>query len=248
MLTGEIYAIIPARSGSKSIPDKNVQFLAGKPLIAYSIEIAKKVPEIGRIIVSTDSEQYAQISLSYGAEAPFLRPKEISGDENTDIEWVNHLLFWLQDNEKTLPEYLIHLRPTSPLRDPKYIRKAISIIKGYPEATALRSVCEMTQSVYKHFEIENGFLRSVGLKSFELDLANKPRQMYPKTYDANGYVDVLKTLYILKHNKVHGNRVLPFYVPPITDIDGREDLEYAKYEVQKNPLFYDRIFGTLEEN
>ncbi len=247
-MTNKIYAVIPARSGSKSISDKNIQLLAGKPLIAYSIAAAKNVSEIDRIIVSTDSEQYAQIAVSYGAEVPFLRPKNISGDENTDIEWVGHLLSWLQNNEKELPEYLIHLRPTSPLRNVCYIKEAIGHIKQHPEATALRSVRPMAQSVYKHFEIENGFLKSVGLGSFNLDLANKPRQVYPITYDANGYVDILRTSRILEYNEIHGNRVIPFCVPYITDIDEERDFEYVKHIISKNPSILTRIFGEMRKN
>lgn len=243
MLTNKIYAIIPARSGSKSIVDKNIRLLGGKQLIAYSIIVAKQIPEIDRVIVSTDSKQYAKIAESYGAEILFLRPKEISGDENTDFEWISHLLSWLEDNENELPEYLVHLRPTSPLRNSGYVKEAISIIKRHPEATALRSVRKMAQTAYKHFEIENGLLKSVGSGLFDLDLANKPRHMYPATYDANGYVDILKTSYILKHDKIHGNRVIPFHVPYITDIDEERDFEYTEYVIQKHQEIITRIFG-----
>lgn len=236
MLVNKIYAIIPARSGSKGILDKNIQMLGGKPLIAYSIEVAKLVPEINRIIVSTDSERYAEIARSYGAEIPFLRPEEISLDNSTDIEWVRHLLSWLQNEKKELPKFLVHLRPTSPFRLPKYIVAAIEYIKLHPEATALRSVTPLTQPVCKNFEIENHYLKLIGLKSFDLDLANKPRHLYPTSYDANGYVDILKTDYILENNKIHGNKVLAFQVPRITDIDGMRDLEYARYELFRDGL------------
>jgi CMP-N,N'-diacetyllegionaminic acid synthase len=238
-----IYALIGARAGSKSIPDKNIKSLAGKPLIAYSIAVAKQVSEIDRIIVSTDSEKYAQISKTYGAEILYLQPDSISGPSNCDIDWIGFFITWLQKNEKLLPEYIVHLRPTSPLRDFQYIQKAIYEIKQHPKATALRSVVEMSQSAYKCFEITDGYLKPIGSSSFNLDVANKPRQYYPKTYDANGYVDILRVSNILEHKQVHGNRVIPFLVPYIIDIDEERDFEYAKYEVQKNPEIVNSIFG-----
>jgi len=228
-----ICAVIPARSGSKSIPDKNIQLLAGLPLIAHCISTAKSVPEINRIIVSTDSKLYQTMAIKYGADVPFLRPDSISKDDSCDAEWVNHLLQWLIMEGKTLPKYLIHLRPTSPLRKPEYVNRAIQYIEQRPDATALRSVVEMAQSAYKHFEIDGDYLKIVGSGSFNLDEANLPRHFYTTTYDANGYVDILKTSHILETGKIHGNRVLPFLVPRITDIDSMEDLEYARYEAEK---------------
>ncbi len=233
MITNKIYAIIPARSGSKSITDKNIQILQGIPLIAHSILTAKSIPEIDRVMVSTDSVLYKEIAEKYGVEVPFLRPKAISGDDSYDIDWIKHLLGWLLVEEKSLPKYLIHLRPTSPLRDALYISSAINHIRKYPEATALRSVVKMAQPVYKHFEVENGYLKSAKTGSFNLDEANRPRHLYPTSYDANGYVDILKTSHILKTNKIHGNKVLAFYTPYITDIDTIKDLEYARYEREK---------------
>ena len=230
MITDKIYAVIPARYGSKSIPDKNIQVLKGKPLIAYSILTAKSISEIDRVIVSTDSVLYKEIAEKYGAEVPFLRPANISGDDSRDVEWIKHLLNWLLVEENSLPEYLIHLRPTSPLRDSIFVPLAIQYIKKHPEATSLRSVALMGQSVYKHFEVEDGFLKMVGTGSFDIDKANLPRHLYPATYDANGYVDILKTSHILNTGKIHGDKVLSFLVPEIADIDTMKDLEHARYD------------------
>ena len=233
MITNKIYAVIPARSGSKSIKDKNIQDINGKPLIAYSILTAKSIPEIDRVIFSTDSIDYKKIAERYGAECLYLQPDSISRNDSGDIKWISYLLNWLKENENELPEFLIHLRPTSPLRDSKYISKAIQFMKQHPEATALRSVYEMGQTAYKHFEIEDGFLKSVGSGSFDLDDANKPRHLYPTTFDANGYVDILRTSYILGtgKTKIHGNKVIAFQVPYITDIDETKDLDYIRYEI-----------------
>ena len=126
-------AVIPARSGSKGIPSKNVKPLASKPLIAYSIAAAKKSKLINRIIVSTDSEKYANLAREYGADVPFLRPAELAGDTSTDYDFIKHLLDWLEINEGGTPDYLIHLRPTTPLRDPEIIDHAIDLYLSMPD-------------------------------------------------------------------------------------------------------------------
>ncbi len=95
----KILALIPARSGSKSVVDKNIRKIAGKPMIAYSIEHAKQSKYINRIIVSTDSETYAQIAREYGAETPFLRPAEYATDTSLDIEVFEHALSWPKEHE-----------------------------------------------------------------------------------------------------------------------------------------------------
>ena len=114
----DIIAIIPARSGSKSLMDKNIKLLSGHPLIAYSIAAAKLSKGIDRIIVSTNSEKYADIARQYGAEVPFIRPDRYSTDTSTDRDFLIHAMKWLKENEDTLPEYWVHLRPTTPLRIP----------------------------------------------------------------------------------------------------------------------------------
>jgi len=220
------YAIIPARSGSKSIKDKNIQILNGEPLIAHSISVAKSIPEIKRVIVSTDSQLYAGIAKGYGAEILSLRPKEISGDSSWDIDWILDLLSQLDD----IPKYLIHLRPTSPLRDLKYIVKAMQYIQLHNDATALISVHPLSIPSHKFFELDGKYIKSAKTGVFDLDLCNGPRQGYVDTYVPNGYVDILKTEYILANHKIHGDKVLAFKTPKITDIDTMEDLELVRHE------------------
>jgi len=117
-------ALIPARSGSKSLPHKNVREFAGKPLLAHSIDHALAARTIGRVIVSTDSEHYAAIAREYGAETPFLRPAELATDHATDLVVFQHALAWLREHEDWEPDIVVHLRPTYPRRDPAGHRKA----------------------------------------------------------------------------------------------------------------------------
>jgi len=242
----DVVAVIPARSGSKGVVDKNIKLLAGQPLIAYSIAAARLASSIDRIIVSTDSEEYADIALEYGAEVPFLRPDEISSDTSTDYDFVRHLLDWMKENEGYQPEYLVHLRPTTPLREPRYIDAAIEQMKQDDSATALRSVHEMSESAYKAFEIERDYLKSIGSGSFDLEASNAPRQKFKKTYQPNGYIDIIKTTYIIENNKLHGDHVAAFVTPYVVEVDTSDDFDYLEYQVAKKPAIVKNLFEKEE--
>ena len=125
----KVIALIPARAGSKGVPNKNTRLLGGYPLIAWSIMAAKKARSIDRVIVSTDSYEYAQLAIQLGAEAPFLRPAEISGDRSTDFDFIAHALDWFADNGGE-PEYIVHIRPTTPFRDPAQIDAAVRLFQS----------------------------------------------------------------------------------------------------------------------
>jgi len=238
----DIVAIIPARSGSKGVPDKNIKLLAGKPLIAYSIASAQLTDNIQRVIVSTDSERYAKIASEYGAETPFLRPAELSVDSSTDYDVLKHTLDWLQVNEGFQPEYLVYLRPVTPLRDITIIKSAIERIKMDNDATALRSIHEMPETAYKTLEIEGGYLKCICSDSFDIDAANLPRQKYEKTYKANGYVDIIRSSFVIENEKIFGNRVIAYITPWITDIDTMKDFEYLEYQAAKDHTIVSRLF------
>ncbi len=238
----DVIALIPARAGSKGVVDKNIKLLAGYPLISYSIAAAKLVDSIERVIVSTDSNQYANIALEYGAEIPFLRPEEISCDSSSDYDFIIHALEWIRDNENFLPKYLVHLRPTTPLRDPVYIEKAIKLISHDTHATSLRSVHEMSETAYKAVEIDTEYLKCVCTGSFDLDSTNQPRQEFPKTYVTNGYVDIYKTSYIMENRKILGDKVIAYLTRPTFEVDTIEDFDYLEYQVEKEPNFLKGLF------
>ena len=239
-----IIAVIPARGGSKGVPMKNIKPLAGIPLIAYSIAAAKRCPSIGRIMVSTDSPQIAAAAVSSGAEAPFLRPAAIAGDASTDYEFFRHLLDWLAEHEGAIPEYMVHLRPTTPLREVRYIEAAIEAVRNDPACTALRSVHEMAQTAYKAFTIQDGFLRCMCTGAPELDDANNARQGYPKTYRANGYVDVVKSSYINEFKKIHGNRVIAFVTPSVEEVDTMDEFAYLEHLIAMKPHLLKELFPS----
>lgn len=229
----DVIAIIPARSGSKGVPNKNIKLIADKPLIAYSILAALKSKVIDRVIVSTDSEEYARIARDYGAEVPFLRPSDVSGDKATDTEFFKHAIDWLRDNEGFVPKYFAHLRPTTPLRNPQIIDDALlSFIDS--EFTALRSVHLMSESSYKTFEIDNNQLKCLCDGGFDIEAANVARQSFPNTYDANGYIDVVRSEMIDSKGLVHGDKVLAYVTERAYEIDEVSDIDFLEYMINQS--------------
>jgi CMP-N,N'-diacetyllegionaminic acid synthase len=237
-----VVALIPARSGSKELKNKNVLKVDGFPLLAFSIKAALLSKGIDRVIVSTDSLAYQKIAIKFGAEAPFLRPKKISGDDSTDYEFIKHALDWFSAEKLAIPAYIVHLRPTTPFRDPKLIDKAIKDFSDNKRSTALRSVHAMSESAYKCFQVKAKYLKCFGSLSSDVEKINKRRQSFSKTYQANGYVDVLKTSYIIKHKKLHGNKVMAFITPTVTEIDTKNDFKYLEYEVSQNQKLVSKLF------
>ena len=230
-------AFIPARSGSKGLVDKNIKLLNGHPLLAYTVRVACLTKSIDRVIVSTDSEKYASIAKEYGAEVPFLRPKEISRDDSTDLDSVSHALEWFQKHEGHMPRLLVHLRPTEPIRQPQIIENAIKAIESDSSATALRSIHEMSESAYKCFEIDEKYLACLCTRSQDIESKNLSRHLFPKTYEPNSYVDILKTEFIIKTRKIHGDKVLAFHSPRVIDINNQEDFDFVTFQAtQKKDL------------
>lgn len=240
-----IIALIPARGGSKSIPKKNIVNLGGFPLIAYSIAVAKMSKHIARIVVSTDSSEIAEIAKSYGAEVPFMRPAEFATDTATDYEVFKHVMEWFRDNENFKPEFWVHLRPTTPLRDTELLDKGIEELLKHPEATCLRSGHELREPPQKYFVIENGFFTGLFPEDKRPDSTNLPRQSFPKAYQPDGYVDVIKRTTVTREGVLHGARILAFITPNVGELDGPEDLEFIKFKLERGNY---KIYEYLKEN
>lgn len=132
--------LILARAGSKSVPRKNIRPLAGRPMIAYTVEEARKSRYLSRVILSTESPEIADLGRELGAEAPFLRPPELAEDHVQDLPVVLYFLDWMRREEGQEPDILVQLRPTSPLRRAEHIDQAIELLVAHPEAHSVRSV------------------------------------------------------------------------------------------------------------
>jgi len=226
-LNNQIWAFIPARSGSKSIKNKNIVILKKKPLLAHSLLTAKKCKNIDKIIFSSDSTKYFNIAKKYADIIFHKRKKNISSDKSSDFQIFNDFVNNFND---TLPRFFVHLRPTTPFRDSKIIDKIINqFIKKEKIYSSLRSVCLKINPIYKSVVIKNGKLFSPIFKSFSLDKINFARQKYPNSYLPNGYIDIIKTRSILK-GFLHGNRVMPYINQKfVADIDSLSDLKIATF-------------------
>ena len=216
----KIIAIIPARGNSKSIPRKNIREFAGYPLIAYSLTAAHRSHFINRIIVSTDNEEIANVSRGYGAEVPFMRPAELALDDTTDYPVFKHALQWLATNENYHPDFVVHLRATSPLYPKQLIDNAIEVILDNPDADSVRGVVPSSENPYKMWKITDSgcltpLLQVEGLE----EPYNTPRQALPDTYWQTGHIDVIRYETIMKKQSLSGDRVYPVRIDPDFSVD-----------------------------
>lgn len=246
-----ILAIIPARSGSKSVPHKNIRDICGKPMIAYSIEHGIKSKYINRVIVSTDSERYADIARSYGAEVPFIRPAEYATDTALDIDVFRHALTYLKENERYEADIVIQLRPTYPIRKIEDIDKMIEICMQDESIDSVRSMSLATEVPYKMWvEGDNSRLAENGVRDncdtgSSNDMSggcfvvkplinnipecyNMPRQQLPTVYYQNACIDVLRPRVIFEMNSMSGNVIMGYKMTENFDIDTEEEFIRAK--------------------
>jgi|TARA_B100001093_G_C26792497_1_gene999596 CMP-N-acetylneuraminic acid synthetase len=225
-LINQVWAFIPARSGSKSIRNKNLLILKKKPLIAHSLNVAKKCKIFKKIIFSSDSDKYYNIAKKFAKIYFHKRSKKISGDNTTDFEVFYDFVKNFKGN---LPMFFVHLRPTTPFRRSKDIEKIVrKFIINQKKFSSLRSVSIMSNPSYKSVTIRNNKLFSPIFNSFQLDKINLPRQKYESTFIPNGYIDIIKTKSIIK-GFLHGNKVMPYINKNyISDIDVKKDFEIAR--------------------
>ena len=235
----KIIAFIPARSGSKSIKDKNIKILNGKPLIAWSIQACLKSKFINKVVISTDSKKYAKIAKKYGADEIIIRPKKISKDKSTDYEAIIHAILNLKYSDYDL---IAHIRPTTPQRDVFDIDKAIKIF-AISKYNSLRSVHEMSESAYKSFEIsKKNQLKPIANLKFSLDDLNKPRQAFKNTYVANGVIDIYRKKFILEQKKLFGKKVIAYITKYTEEIDSLNQFKYVNYLLKKKTINEKKFF------
>jgi len=214
-MTPSILCIIPARSGSKGCPHKNIKILNGKPMMAWSIEQTLSSKHKMRVVVSTDSEEYAKIARQYGAEVPFLRPSSLSQDKSICIEFVQHALEQLGHYD-----IVFHCRPTSPFRTVEQIDEAIDLfLLNRDNYDSLRSVTSVDKTPYKMYRILSNNLTPLFDEVDGIEQPyNQARQVLPKCYLHNGYIDLFNSD-IVQSGTISGNRILPFIMNPTDNID-----------------------------
>lgn len=215
-------AIIPARSGSKGLSNKNIIDVFGKPMISYTIEAAKSFGDFSDVIVSTDSEEYANISKKYGARV-LIRGEELSNDTATSYEVIKDVLSRIESKI----DYFVLLQPTSPLRTKKHIVEAIlSFENHYNDYDFLVSVCKSSHPSVLIKPIDNDNT----LKYFDIDYSKYKRQEYDE-YLPNGAIFIGKTNEYLQNKHFFGTRSLAYYMSEADsiDVDTEFDLEIVRY-------------------
>lgn len=226
----KIIALIPARSGSQRIKNKNIVNLHGKPLIGYSVISAKKSLIFDKIFVSTNSKNYAFIAKKFGAEVPFLRPNDISGAESSDYEWVNFTLKKLKKMGENFTHFFI-LRPTSPFRSHKTIRRAWKIFTNYKGAESLRAIELCKQHPAKIWRLKNNIILPLfKKKKFGQPMHNLQYKSLPKYYIQNASLEISRVSVLDKYKTITGKKIIPFFTKGIEgfDINHPTDLELAK--------------------
>lgn len=226
-------AIIPARGGSKGIPRKNIKLLAGKPLIAWSIETARNTSCLDRIIVSTDDPEIAEVAREWGAETPFLRPESFALDDTPDKPVYQHALNWLAENEGYCPEIVVWLRPTSPLRRSENIAAAVEKLID-TGADWVRSVCLVEHHPYWMYRLDGDVMQPL---LPEINIADYlRRQLLPPAYRLNGAVDVTWTKNIIEQEILYSGdmRALVMEADQSVDIDTPIDFVLAEAIISKD--------------
>jgi len=221
----KIIAIIPARGGSKSIPRKNVLLFKGKPLIAWPIELAKSIPVIDRVIVTTDDDEIIEVANKYGAEVLFKRPIELAKDDTPTLPVLQHCVNWLEENEGNRADIVILLYPTSPLLKKERVEEALILFKK----TNCNSVISVVKDWGRFWKIDEKGNKYKIL--YPLDRIN--RQYYEPLYRENGAIYFMRYNVLMKMNKVVDPNSVSFVVmdkDENVDIDNFNDLLKANKE------------------
>lgn len=209
--TPRIVALIPARAGSKRVVDKNVRLLDGHPVIAYTIAAALQSEVFADVLVSTDSAVYAEVAVHYGAEVPFLRPTEISGDLSPDIEWVEYTLRRLRDEGRDYECFSI-LRPTSPFRQAETIRRAWKAFQAEEGVDSLRAVERCAQHPGKMWVVRGGRMTPLlPLGPAEQPWHSSQYQALPEVFVQNASLEIAWTRVVFQGRTIAGSTLMPFF-------------------------------------
>ena len=238
-----IVALIPARAGSKRVPDKNIRPLADHPLIAYTIAAAIDSGVFSDVIVSTDSEHYAEIAKHYGAQVPFLRPAALAGDQSPDIEWVEFTLYRLEEADRKYDCFSI-LRPTSPFRLPATIQRAWQKFSSQQGVDSLRAVEKCAQHPAKMWVVRgNRMMPLLPLGPAKQPWHSSQYPSLPEIYVQNASLEIAKSRVVFKDRTIAGNVVMPFLTTDYEgfDVNNEYDWQLAEHTVQKGDATLPRV-------
>jgi len=228
----KIIALIPARSGSERLRNKNIRNLNNRPLIYYAIKSAIRSKLFDKVIVSTDSKRYKLIAEKYGASVPFLRPNKFSKSTSVDFDWINYTINKLKETGFHYDIFFI-LRPTNPFRTHKTILRAWKEFKEQISKTeCLRAVEECKQHPYKMWVKKKFFIKPLIKKlKFKKPFYNMQMKSLPKIYVQNASLEISKISNLKKYKTITGKKIMPFFTKDYEgfDINYQFDLFYANY-------------------
>ena len=229
-----IVALIPARAGSKRVSDKNIRPLAGHPLIAYTISAALQSEIFSAVLVSTDSQLYANIAKYYGAEAPHLRPQELAGDLSPDIEWLEYTLNRLRQDHREYDCFSI-LRPTSPFRLPETIQQAWRAFKVEEGIDSLRAVEKCKQHPGKMWVVRgNRMVPLLPLTPAEQPWHSSQYQSLPEVYAQNASLEIAWSRVVFENRTIAGDVLMPFFTEDYEgfDVNSPYDWNLAEHLIE----------------
>lgn len=221
--------VIPARAGSKRIPDKNLKEVGGKPLVAHTIEHAAESEHLTEAIVSTEDEEIKRVAREYGGNVPFDRPEELASDTAKTRQVVTHALDWFEERGETF-DYVCRLQPTSPLRKPEDIDGCIEKIDS-TDATSVMTVSEyFFPPEWSLTEREDGFLTEYLVDGYLFDQGQTRSQETGNVYCSNGAVSIADVDAWRETGMFYTDRSLPYQVPRIRsfDLDDEDDLTVVR--------------------
>jgi CMP-N,N'-diacetyllegionaminic acid synthase len=222
-----VVALIPARSGSERVPDKNIRPLAGHPLLAYAVASARQSGIFDRVVCSTDSTKIADIAQRYGAHVPFLRPTELATSTSPDIEWIKHALEHLEDHY----DLFAIVRATNPFRGPDVLQRGLQQLLATPEADSIRAVELVKQHPGKMWVLEGKTMRPL-LDQSHLDVAwhAGQYQALPAIYAQNSALEIAWTRVVSQTGTREGKVVAPYLTQGYEgfNIDDEEDWDRAR--------------------
>ncbi|MFZ3070029.1 MAG: acylneuraminate cytidylyltransferase, partial [Anaerolineaceae bacterium] len=190
-------------------------------LIAYSIAAGLQAQTVTRVIVSTDDEEIAAVARQWGAEVPFLRPAELAQDDTPDYPVFRHALGWLAEHEGYLPQVVVQLRPTSPVRPLTCVDNAVNLLLAHPEVDCVRGVVPSGQNPFKMWTIAASTGKMVPLLRVEgiKEPYNAPRQILPDTYWQTGHIDAIRSQTIFEKGSLTGDVIMPLIINPQYTVD-----------------------------
>lgn len=229
---GKLLVIIPARGGSKRLPGKNIKNFCGKPLIAWTIETAKNSKYVDRVIVSTDDKKIAATAKKYGAEVPFIRPKDLATDTALTVDVIMHAISYMNDKEKYEPDFICLLQPTSPIRNAVDLDKACELLIE-KNAVACVSVTPTKINPY--------FTSTIDSRGFYHDYFKPGGRRYAstlkpqKTYLLNGAIYIIKKEVFFKEKIFEPKNTVSYVMDEYSsvDIDTLDDFEMAAFLMKK---------------